>query len=212
MPTEAQWLADTRTSYDTVAGNYADLVRDSLDDQPYMRAHFRLFADLVRASGGGPVADVGCGPGHITGFLRDCGLDAYGVDLSPEMVRIAGRDHPGVRFEVGSMTELAHTDLGGIVAWYSLIHVPDEEIVPVLDRFRRALRPGAPLLVGFHAGASSRLKTEGYGGHPMRVHVHKRTPARYAEWFEEAGLATEAQMTIGTGGVVFGHRPQIEEQ
>jgi hypothetical protein len=128
------------------------------------------------------------------------------------MVRIAGRDHPGVRFEVGSMTDLGHTDpghtdLGGIVAWYSLIHVPDDAIVPVLEGFRRALRPGSPLLIGFHAGEGSRLKTEGYGGHPMRVHVHKRTPARYAEWFEEAGLTTEAQMTIGTGGVVFGRRP-----
>jgi SAM-dependent methyltransferase len=204
MPTEDDWLADTRTSYDTVAESYAEFVRHSLDDAVYMRAVFSLFADLVRASGDGPVADVGCGPGHFTGFLRGCALDAYGVDLSPEMVRIAGRDHPGVRFEVGSMTDLAATDLGGIVAWYSLIHVPDAEIVPVLRGFRGALRTGSPLLIGFHSGEGSRLKTEGYGGHPMRVYVHKRTPARYAEWFTDAGLAVEAEMTIGTMGVVIG--------
>jgi hypothetical protein len=108
------------------------------------------------------------------------------------------------------MTDLGHSDLGGIVAWYSLIHVPDDAIVPVLAGFGRALRPGSPLLIGFHAGEGSRLKTEGYGGHPMRVHVHRRTPARYAQWFEEAGLTTEAQMTIGTGGVVFGRRPEVE--
>jgi SAM-dependent methyltransferase len=204
MPIEDEWLADTRTSYDTVAGNYADLVRHSLDDQVFMPGLFRIFADLVRAAGGGTVADVGCGPGHFTSFLRGCGLDAYGVDLSPEMVRIARGDHPGVRFEVGSMTDLVASDLGGIMAWYSMIHVPDDEIVPVLGRFRRALRPGGPVLVGFHSGEGSRLKTEGYGGHPMRVHVHKRTPARYAEWFTEAGLAVEAEMTVGTMGAVFG--------
>jgi SAM-dependent methyltransferase len=204
MPDESDWLTDTRTSYDTVAENYADLVRPSLDDLPFFRGLFGLFAELVRASGGGAVADLGCGPGHITGFLRGCGLDAYGVDLSPEMVRIARRDHPGFRFEVGSMTDLRASGLGGIVAWYSLIHVPDADMVPVLSGFRRALRPGSPLMVGFHAGEGSRLKTEGYGGHPMRVHVHKRTPARYATWLTEAGLTPEAEMTIDSGGVVFG--------
>lgn len=204
MPTGDDWLADTRTSYDTVAESYAALVGDSLDDQPYMRAFFGLFAELVHASGGGAVADVGCGPGQITRFLRGCGLDAYGVDLSPEMVWIARRNQPGVRFEVGSMTELAASGLGGVVAWYSLIHVPDAEMVSVLGGFRRSLRPGCPLLIGAHSGESSRLKTEGYGGHPMRVHVHKRTPARYAEWFAEAGLTVEAEMTVGTMGVVLG--------
>lgn len=205
MPTDDDWIADARTSYDTVAGDYADLVRDALGDQVYMRGIFRLFADLVRGAGAGTVADVGCGPGHFTGFLRGCGLDAYGVDLSPEMVRIAQGDHPGVRFEVGSMTEFTASELGGVMAWYSLIHVPDEEIVNVLGRFRRALRPGSPLMIGFHSGEGSRLKTEGYGGHPMRVHVHKRTPARYAGWFTEAGLTVDAEMTLGTMGVVIGH-------
>jgi SAM-dependent methyltransferase len=207
MPTDADWLADTRTSYDTVAGSYADLVRPSIDDLPFFRGLFGLFAELVRASGGGPVADVGCGPGHFTGFLRGCALDAYGVDLSPEMVRIARQDHPGVRFEVGSMTDFDAAGLGGILAWYSLIHVPDADVVPVLSGFRDALRPGCPVMIGFHAGEGSKLKTEGYGGHPMRVHVHKRTPARYAAWFEEAGLTVEAQMTFGTGGVVIGRAP-----
>ena len=207
MPTDDAWIADTRRSYDTVAAGYADLVRDALDDQPYMRAVFGLFADLVRCSGGGRVADVGCGPGHFTRFLRGCGIDAYGVDLSPEMIRIARSDHPEVDFEVGSMTDLTASDLGGIMAWYSLIHVPDAEIATVLSGFRRALRPGSPVLIGFHSGEGSRLKTEGYGGHPMRVHVHRRTPARYAQWFTEAGLTTEAEMTEGTMGVVIGRAP-----
>ena len=57
------WLADTRTSYDTVAAGYADLVRDPLAGDPYQRAALASFAELVQAAGGGPVADVGCGPG-----------------------------------------------------------------------------------------------------------------------------------------------------
>lgn len=59
---------------------------------------------------GGPVADVGCGPGYVTGHLHELGVDAFGIDLSPEMVAIARRDHPDLRLEVGTMTDLDLAD------------------------------------------------------------------------------------------------------
>lgn len=143
------WLADTRTSYDTVAASYADLVRNILSETPYERAILALFADLVHAAGGGPVVDVGCGPGRITAHLHELGVDSFGIDLSPGMINVARRDHPGLRFEVGSMTDLdlAEGSVAGLVAWYSLIHIPDAWISSVFAHFRRVLRPGGPLLV-----------------------------------------------------------------
>jgi hypothetical protein len=63
------WLADTRTSYDTVAASYADFFREALAKDPYDRAILALFAELVDAAGGGPVADVGCGAGRFTAQL-----------------------------------------------------------------------------------------------------------------------------------------------
>jgi hypothetical protein len=51
------WLADTRASYDTVAVSYAGQVREALAVEPYLRAALALFADMVQAAGGGPVAD-----------------------------------------------------------------------------------------------------------------------------------------------------------
>ncbi|MFD0022238.1 class I SAM-dependent methyltransferase [Streptomyces sp. NPDC058382] len=207
------WLADTRASYDTVAADYADQVRDLLDRSPHERAALALFADLVRTAGGGPVADVGCGPGRITAHLSGLGADAFGIDLSPAMIEVARRDHPGLRFEVGSMTDLdlADTSAAGIVAWYSLIHVPDDEIGPVLAHFRRVLRPGGLLLLGFHIGDGSRPKTRGYGGHPMKVHVHLRRPGQMAARLEEAGFTVEAQTSLTSaesrlGGILFARR------
>ena len=49
------WLDDTRTSYDTVAVSYADLLRDALAGEPFQRGILALFAELVRAQGNGPV-------------------------------------------------------------------------------------------------------------------------------------------------------------
>jgi SAM-dependent methyltransferase len=209
----AGWIEDARTSYDTVAVSYLEFVRDLLDDAPYERAAFALFADQVRAAGGGPVADVGCGPGRITGLLRGLGLDVFGIDLSPAMIELARRDFPGVRFDVGSMTDLDLPDasVDGVIAWYSLIHIPDDEIGTVLRHFHRVLRPGGRLMVGFHVGDGSNFKTEGYGGHPMRIYVHKRQPDKVAGWLDEAGFVVEAHMITTSpesrlGGTMFARR------
>ncbi|MFF3869942.1 hypothetical protein [Micromonospora sp. NPDC001898] len=73
------------------------------------------------------------------------------------------------------------------------------------------LRPGGTILLGFHAGQGSRLKTEGYGGHPMNVYVHRRSPERIAAWLLAAGFTVEAEMVHHPapnveGGFVFAHR------
>ncbi|MEV8097605.1 class I SAM-dependent methyltransferase [Kitasatospora sp. NPDC085879] len=208
------WLDDTRTSYDTVAAAYAEQVRHLLDETPHERAALALFAELVRAGVGGPVADLGCGPGRITAHLRHLGVDAFGIDLSPGMIEVARRDHPGLRFAVGSMTDLdlADASTAGLVAWYSLIHVPDDGIGSVLAHFRRVLRPGGPLLIGYHVGDGPRLKTQGYGGHPMKVRVHRRQPGRMIGWLDDAGFSVEANRTLTSaesalGGIILARRP-----
>jgi hypothetical protein len=108
------------------------------------------------------------------------------------------------------------SDAGGtetLLAFWSLIHVPDNEIPAVFGHFRRVLCPGGPLLLGFHAGDGARLKTEGYGGHPMKVYVHRRQPDRVAAWLRDAGFTIEAQMLLGPdnsvpGALLFARRPR----
>jgi SAM-dependent methyltransferase len=204
------WLSDTRTSYDTVASSYAEYVRDALAEEPYLRASLALFADQVRAVGGGPVADVGCGPGHVTAHLHALGIDAFGVDLSSVMIEVARRAHPGLRFEVGSMTDLdlADASVAGVIAFWSLIHVPDDVVPTVFRQFQRVLRPGGPLLLGFHLGDGSRHKAQGYGGHPMNVHVFRRQPDQVTAWLHGAGLTVQAQLLLDLdeshpGAIIF---------
>jgi len=199
------WLNDTRESYDAVAASYADETRDLLDRLLHVRAGVVLFAELVRAIGGGPVADIGCGPGHTTALLRELGADAFGIDLSPAMIEIARREHPEARFEVGSMTDLdlADDSLAGVLAWWSLIHIPDEAVPGVLGGFHRVLRPGGVLAVGFHVGDNQ----------PTHADVHHRPPSRVADWLRVAGFTLEAQHLLRPddptpGAILFARRPE----
>lgn len=204
------WLSDTRSSYDTDAPGYADKVRGLLDGKPYLRSSLALFADLVHGAGGGPVADIGCGPGYVTGYLNDAGVDVFGIDLSSEMIAIAQRDYPALRFQVGTMThlDLADHSLAGIVAFWSVIHVPDHAIPGVFDQFRRVLQPQGLCLVGFHVGDETRHTSDGYTGRPINVKSHHRPPSRIMGWLRDAGFSIEAELVMGPdeevpGALVF---------
>jgi SAM-dependent methyltransferase len=192
------WLSDTRASYDIDAVGYAEKVDGLLDASPYLRASLALFAELVRDAGGGLVADVGCGPGYVTRYLHGLGVHAFGIDLSPEMISIARRDHPGLRFEVGSMTDLdlADDSVAGVLAFWSVIHVPDHAVPGVFAEFGRVLRPGCPLLVGFHVGEETRHTSEGCSGRSVDVESHRRRPDQIAQWLRDAGFTIEAELVM----------------
>lgn len=99
----------------------------------------------------GPVLDLGCGPGDLTAHLRSLGVDARGIDLTPEFIDHARATHPDGTYELGSIAHLAAADASvtGAVAWYSLIHTPPDDLDHLLHEAGRVLAPGAPLVVGF---------------------------------------------------------------
>lgn len=193
--TEPEFERTTRVSYDALAVEYAEYTRTALADQPWERAVLAVFAELVRAGGAGPVADVGCGPGRLTGHLHDLGLDVFGVDLSPGMLAVARREHPGLRFAVGSMLALDVADgaLGGVLAYYSTIHVPDERLPAVLAEFARVLAPGGHLLLAFQVGDEPRHLTEAFG-HTVALEFVRRRPEEVAGLVERAGLVVGARV------------------
>lgn len=193
--TEPPYLRATRTAYDTVAVDYAELVRTELAAKPLDRAVLAAFAELVRAAGDGPVVDAGCGPGRVTAHLHSLGVAAFGVDLSPEMVAVARRSHPGLRFDEGTMTALDLEDgvLRGLVAWYSIIHTPPERLPDVFAEFHRVLGHGGQLLLAFQAG-DERVHLEHAYGHDLSLDAYRLSPDLVVELLRQAGLVVHARM------------------
>jgi SAM-dependent methyltransferase len=190
--TEPSGLHEIRAAYDAVAALYAELFSNALETLPMERALLAAFAELVQTRSAGPVADIGCGPGHVTAHLCALGLAAFGIDLSPEMVALARRAHPGLRFAEGSMTALDLDDdvLGGILASYSVIHTPPQQLPAVFTEFARVLAPGGHLLLGFFAGDDP--LPQGFD-HKVTL-AYRWSPDSLAGLLRQAGFAEVARL------------------
>lgn len=143
---------DPQNSYDSVADEYASKFLQELDYKPFDREQLDRLAQ--RTAGKGRVLDLGCGPGQIAHYLKTQGADAFGIDLSPGMVEQAQKANPDIPFQQGDMKALDLPDntLAGIAAFYSIIHIPREEVTDVLKELRRVLQPDGLLLLTFHVG------------------------------------------------------------
>ncbi|HYJ66166.1 MAG TPA: methyltransferase domain-containing protein [Nocardioidaceae bacterium] len=186
----------TRLAYDTVAADYAKLFSTELESKPLDRGLLGVFAEFVRSAGLGPVADVGCGPGRVTTYLSGLGLDAFGVDLSPGMIEIARARYPELRFEVGAMAalDLADGTLGGVLAWYSIIHTPPEQLAASFAELGRVLAPGGHLLLAFQAGDDDHVHREEAYGHAVSLDSYRHSPDRVAELLERAGIPVHTRV------------------
>lgn len=168
--TDDLFLSPTRATYAVVAESYGSFVppiREDVED----RALLAAFADLVRD---GPVADLGCGTGLVTAYLASLGLDVAGIDLTPEMLAVARRDYPELRFSEGSLLDLDLPDdgLSGAVAWYSIIHTPPARLPAVASELFRVVRPGGHLQLGFHVGDRRHHRTDGYGHEGFSLDIY----------------------------------------
>ena len=149
--------ARVRSSYDAVASAYAEHLVDELSGLAF---ETWLLDRVLAHAGGGPVVEVGSGPGHVTAYLADGGAEATGIDLSPAMVDEARRRFPGRSFEVGDLRRLsrpvASAGWAAVLGWYSLIHLAASELPEAVAALARPLAPGGWLVLGLHAGSEVR--------------------------------------------------------
>jgi SAM-dependent methyltransferase len=178
---------DLRTSYDRVAHEYARRLADELEHKPLDRRLLDRFAGAVR--GVGPACDLGCGPGQVARYLHERGVPVVGVDLSPVMVEEARRRNEGIDFRVGDLRSLEFEEgaFAGVVAFYSLIHVPRPEVGVALGEMWRVLRPGGLLLLAFHVGDETVHRDE-WWGEPVSVDFHFYRTAAMVPLVRAAGL------------------------
>ena len=144
-------IARVREAYAARAAEYISLFGSIEAAAEQDREYVLAWARNVN----GRIIDVGCGPGQWTNYLHAGGVAVEGVDPVPEFIDHAQQRYPGVDYRTGHADRLDVEDasLGGLLAWYSLIHTDPDQIGAVLTEFARCIRTGGGLAIGFFEGA-----------------------------------------------------------
>ena len=175
-------------TYDAVATAYADELAGELRDLPL---EAWLLERVAAHADGGPVVEVGCGPGHVTAHLAEAGADATGIDVSPAMVEEARRRFPDGAYERGDLRRLMRPTTApgwsAVLAWYSLIHLAASELPDAIASLARPLAAGGWLVVALHAGSEVRHNGCWFDV-PVDVDVVLHDPAEVRSVVEAAGL------------------------
>jgi ubiquinone/menaquinone biosynthesis C-methylase UbiE len=126
----------------------------------------------------------------VTGRLHELGVEVSGLDLSPGMLAEARKALPALEFTEGSMLALPtpSASLGGVVAWYSTIHVPDDLLPDALTELTRVLRPGGHLLLAFQTADEPPLHLTTGFGHDIQLDFHRRTLETMTALLADAGV------------------------
>lgn len=149
----ARSVPNLQHGYDAVADEYVARIADELRRKPLDRELLTRLA--ARTKDRGLICDMGCGPGHVGRYLREQGALVVGVDLSAGMIARARQLNPDIAFMQGDMLRLDVPDASwaGIAAFYSIIHIPREQVVDALCEFKRVLMPEGLVLLTFHVGS-----------------------------------------------------------
>jgi SAM-dependent methyltransferase len=100
------------------------------------------------------VLDAGCGPGRVGAVLNERGHAVVGVDVDPVLIEAAEADHPGPRWLVADLAELALPDEepfdGAVLAGNVMVYLAPETEAEVLRRVAAHVRDDGFVVTGFN--------------------------------------------------------------
>lgn len=162
---------------------------------PFVPSYGEGVIDLIDVLPGETCLDLGCGNGTLTASLRDRGLAAFGMDASPEMLALARKSHPDLRFIEGDATSFALELPVDVVFSNAVLHWIDRERHPeALAHVAAALRQGGQFVFecgGYGCGArihAALAREFGARGLAYELPFYFPTVGEYAPLVEAAGM------------------------
>ena len=130
-----------KNDYDAIAEVYAKSY-SKIDD-------YKTYIDkFILSLSGKNVLDVGCGVGKITNYLTQSGLNAIGIDFSQELLKLAKNTFPSCKFVLADICDYKQNELvDGIITKDALFHLPDENLIQVLQKFKNLLNINGKLCI-----------------------------------------------------------------
>ncbi len=133
------------------------------DFRQFPRAEQAFVKALVRRFGfeaGSKALDVGCGTGKYASYLAAAGLEATGVDLSAQAIKVAAQRFPNCTFQVADAEQLPFDDGAFDVVFssgLSLLNEPDlSALEPLMRHMVAKARPGGHVVIVKTTGLTGR--------------------------------------------------------
>jgi ubiquinone/menaquinone biosynthesis C-methylase UbiE len=138
------------SAYDNIADTYTGAYAETDDyDAKYLE-------EFVLRLGGNTILDMGCGTGTNTNYLAKKGLDVVGIDASKNMLNVAKKFYPAIRFEKQNLLHTSYEaeSFDGVVLAYVINHFNQEGLILIKDEINRILMKGGLLFVSAHVGTT----------------------------------------------------------
>jgi ubiquinone/menaquinone biosynthesis C-methylase UbiE len=180
-------------TYNKIADIYSKQYFGDLTDTPYIDKFISLLPQNAK------VLDVGCGPGQFTKYMIGKGLKVEGIDLSEKMLEIAKSYVPNGKFKLMDMRKLLYkaNTFDGLLAAYSLIHIPSKEISDTLKGFRKILKDKGYMLLITQKGKPDKIVPE-----PLKqgekIFINYFTKSRLNKYLTTSGFFRRAQDEVKT--------------
>ncbi|MEM6261899.1 MAG: methyltransferase domain-containing protein [Bacteroidota bacterium] len=167
---------------------FAEAYQERYADQSANEASLTVFC---KALPGSKVLEIGCGPGTLTKYLLDqqADLELLGIDLAPNMVRLARQNFPTATFEVMDCREMVNlpATYHGILCGFVLPYLSREEAIQLIADATAISEPGAVIYFSTIEGA--------YADSGIRYASNKQSGAHI--YLHEAGYLKEALDSTG---------------
>jgi SAM-dependent methyltransferase len=153
-------------------------------------AAYPVFLDLLGATAGSRLLDVSCGTGSLLAAAGDRGVDAVGVDLSDEAVKLAKRVAPSAEVAVGAGESLSFRDgsFDYVTCLGSLEHFLD--MGQGLEEMKRVAKPSARFCIMVPNQDFIGWKVLGHQGTAQQdINEHLLPLSAWRRLFEQHGLS-----------------------
>ncbi len=171
---------------------------DYKENFSFVPAYGEAVIDLITKQPGSSVVDLGCGNGSLTNHIAERGYTVMGIDDSEEMLRLAKKEHPNLRFIRGNAVSFHLDEKADVIFSNAVFHWIDEKDQPtMLSNICRNLKPGGELVCEF-GGSGCAEAVHGTldqcfseRGLEYRKVFYFPTIGQYAPMLEKAGFKIE---------------------
>ena len=175
-----------KDDYNAIADTYAKCYSEI----EYCKAYIDEF---IASLAGKKVLDIGCGAGQITDYLTQRGIGAIGIDFSEELLKIAKQNFPNSKFILADICDYEQKEqVDGIITKDVLFHLSDENLIQVLQKFRRMLKPNGNLciIMDMPKEAGEQIFVEELDD-KYQIYYNYLTPEKLKDLLEKTGFNIE---------------------